>query len=183
MRMVLAVLMVGCAGGDVDLAPEAWQGGADLSAPPGELEWTVGMIAPGSDARITLSGVSLDEEAHIVLSTRMDGPAFCPGAVGLCFDIPRPVTYMGVADERGDGWLSLQFAVPRGARIGTPVYIQAAMDSWPDGWYLSPVAETTVDGLFCPDVWDPVCGVNGVTYGNGCEAQVQGWPVDYEGPC
>jgi hypothetical protein len=35
----------------------------------------------------------------------------------------------------------------------------------------------------CPDVWEPVCGCDGITYSNECDAAMEGISVNYKGEC
>ena len=39
------------------------------------------------------------------------------------------------------------------------------------------------DPCVCPDVYDPVCGVDGNTYGNACEARCAGVRIKHRGEC
>jgi hypothetical protein len=43
--------------------------------------------------------------------------------------------------------------------------------------------ECEVRPTACPDVWEPVCGCDGVTYGNTCFAHMNGQNIAYDGIC
>ncbi len=43
--------------------------------------------------------------------------------------------------------------------------------------------EANCSSCICPDIYAPVCGVDGMTYGNRCEASCADVEIDHEGPC
>ncbi len=45
------------------------------------------------------------------------------------------------------------------------------------------VEEPELKPCICPLYYDPVCGVDGVTYSNGCFAACAGVKIEHEGPC
>ena len=52
-----------------------------------------------------------------------------------------------------------------------------------DGILASPTGEGVCEPCACVDIYMPVCGVDGQTYGNGCEARCAHVGVAYEGEC
>ena len=88
---------------------------------------------------------------------------------GECRDGPTPEC------PRGYGWIECaQICIPLGGDRVCPEHY-----SWSEH-SMSCVPETT--GI-CPDNWNPVCGVDGNTYPNGCEANMAEVEIDYEGEC
>ncbi len=72
-----------------------------------------------------------------------------------------------------------------GGLTGNPCEDPGGFGRYPDGTcdWADIEGECTEIPIHCPLFWDPVCGCDGVTYSNVCEANANSMSVDHAGIC
>ncbi len=96
----------------------------------------------------------------------------CGLVIELLEDILYPATVPDGFTLRDGQTVELTY---RSVPIGSPC---------PDAQRVEIICIRTVDeGCACDDVYEPVCGVDGVTYANACQAECEGVNIAQEGEC
>ncbi len=111
----------------------------------------------------------------------------------VCDDVQAPACLRGeMLDCRNGKWVCIGPATG-GGRFGPACTQEAKL--CPDGsavgrtgpnceFALCPVQTAKpIEGVFCTQEFNPVCGANGKTYGNACMAKIAGVEVKYAGEC
>ena len=174
----------------------------------GVLEPTTGGFVPpavtdvslyiDSDAPVAMAPV---DEATLRLLFGIPADVYIPGTVYTATQSLSNGSYVwnaSATNSAGTGWnlhvLDATVEGPdgpgvRNLTVDVTVTCTDNSECDPDSFCDKPVGSCEDSGVcevkpdLCIALYAPVCGCDGVTYGNDCEAAAQGVPVAYEGEC
>jgi hypothetical protein len=154
--------------------------------------------APTTDPSVALSGAFCAKPAGAC-----DGPGVCTARPELCLDVWLPVcgcdgrtygndcyahrngvnvAHAGECEAPGEGCRTDADCAASGTAI-QPTALPTALFCQKASGDCDGVGACTAPPTFCPMVWAPVCGCDGVTYGNTCSAHAARVNVACPGEC
>jgi hypothetical protein len=138
-------------------------------------------IAPNAEVTFVVTGVQPGTRVRF-LASQTPGPGACPAPLqGECLDLVAPVITLGdaTATSRGHAVLTKQFGpnVPSATIFTQAVGVDAGVA------FTTNVQQDGTSVCSCPAIWQPVCGEDGQTYSNECQAQCSSVDVVSDGEC